>query len=129
MSVATTALYAAALGLFYIALSFKVSFTRGATDISLGDGGNRTMLAAIRRHGNFAEYTPFALVLMGFAEIGGLGTAWLHAAGLLLLAGRVVHLFAITEEGGPLPARVVGMLSTYAAMLIAIGGILFAALA
>jgi len=129
MSVAITALYAAALGLFYIALSFKVSFTRGATDISLGDGGNLTMLAAMRRHANFAEYTPFALILMGFAEIGGLGATWLHVAGLLLIVGRVVHLFAINEQGGPLPARIVGMLSTYAAMLIGIGGIAVSALA
>ena len=129
MSVAITALYAAVLGLIYVALSFNVSFKRGSTGVRLGDGGNPVMLAAMRRHGNFAEYTPFALILMAFAELGGLGALWLHAAGALLLGGRLVQLFGITSEGGPIAARIVGTLSTYAAMLVAIVGIFLAALA
>ena len=116
--VAITGIYAALLAALYIGFSFYVSVTRGRTGVGLGDGGNPAMLVAIRRHGNMGEFVPFALLLMALAEVQGLGGAWLHGAGLLLVAGRLVHPFGIGAEGGIFPARVAGTLATYAAMLL-----------
>lgn len=125
MIVTITAAYAAILALAYIAVSFAVSFARGRLGVSLGDGGKPEMLVRIRQHGNMAEYVPFALLLMALAEAGGLGAAWVHAAGLLLLAGRALHLLGFSEARFAFPARVTGMLATYGAMLIAAGFPLF----
>jgi hypothetical protein len=44
------------------------------------------MLQAMRVQANFAEYVPFAVLLLVLAEIQGLPDAALHAAGLLLVA-------------------------------------------
>ena len=118
MQLAVTPIYAAILAFFFIAASFYVSFARGKTGVRLGDGGNLTMLVAIRRHGNMAEFVPIALLMMAFGELTGLSATWLHICGVLLLVGRVVHPFGITEHGGPIVARVVGQLRTYAATLI-----------
>lgn len=129
MTLSITANYAAILAFYYIAWSFHVSFTRARTGVRTGDGGNATMLTAMRRHGNMAEFMPFALVMMAFAEAGGLSAAWLHASGLLLVAGRLIHPFGITDDGGPVAARVVGQVSTYAATLIPAAAILLTRLA
>ena len=128
MTPTITATYAAILAVFYIALSFHVSITRGKTGVRLGDGGNPAMLAAMRRHGNMAEFVPFALVLMALAELTGLAAPWLHAAGAVLIAARLVHLFGIAETGGSFPARVAGTLATYGAMLIPAAAILWSAI-
>ncbi len=113
-----TASYAAAIALFYLAMSAYVIATRARTDVLLGDGGNPAMLLAIRRHGNLSEYAPIALIVMGFAEMLGLGSTWLHAAGLLLLAGRVLHPFGLHAEPGGVAPRIAGTLATMAAILI-----------
>lgn len=128
MLLAVTPTYAALLAFFYIAASFYVSITRGKTGVRLSDGGNATMLVAIRRHGNMAEFVPLALLMMALGELTGLSATWLHICGALLVIGRAVHPFGITEDGGPIVARVVGMLSTYAAMLIPAVAILLATL-
>lgn len=123
-----TATYAALLALFFIALSFYVIITRAKTDVLVGDGGNPRMLVAIRRHGNMAEYVPLALLMMGLAEMLGLGAFWLHACGIALIAGRLIHPFGITESSGSLAPRVVGVLATMAAIVIPAGGILLSQL-
>ena len=129
MTLSITATYAAILAFYFIAWAFHVSFTRAATGVRTGDGGNPTMLTAMRRHGNMAEFMPFALVMMALAEAGGLGALWLHLSGVLLVAGRLIHPFGITDDGGPVAARVVGQLSTSAATLIPSAAILLFRLA
>lgn len=118
MSVQITATYAALVALLYVAFSVYVSVVRGKTGVSTGDGGNPAMLVAIRRHGNFAEYGVLALLLMALAESAGAAPLWLHASGVLLIAGRLVHPFGVGEDGGVFAARVAGMSATYAAILV-----------
>lgn len=124
MTPVITATYAALVAVFYVAMSFHVIVTRAKTDVLVGDGGNRRMLVAIRRHGNMAEYVPFALLMMALAEILGLGSAWLHVCGIALIAGRLIHPFGVTEKNSPLAPRVVGVLATMTAILIPAGSIL-----
>ena len=124
MTPTITATYAALLAIFFVAMSFYVIITRARTDVLVGDGGNQRMLVAMRRHGNMVEYVPFALLMMGLAEILGLGAVLLHVCGIALIAGRLVHPFGITEENSPLVPRVAGVLATVTAILIPTGGIL-----
>ena len=124
MTPTITATYAAILAFFYVAMSFYVIITRAKTDTLLGHGDSIPMLVAMRRHSNLAEYMPFAILMMALAEIMGLGSTWLHVSGLALIAGRLIHPFGVAEKS-PLPPRVVGILATFAAMLIPAVGILF----
>ena len=118
MTLAITPVYAAILAVFYIVMSFYVIITRARTDVLVGDGGNMDMLVAIRRHGNMAEYMPFAILMMALGELSGLGAIWLHISGVALVAGRLVHPLGVAKENSPLAPRVAGVLATFAAMLI-----------
>lgn len=124
MAPVITASYAAILAFFFVAMSFYVIITRAKTDILVGHADNQRMLVAMRRHGNMTEYVPFALLMMGLAEMTGLGATWLHVCGIVLVAGRIVHPFGVKEENSPLAPRVAGVLATVAAILIPAASIL-----
>ena len=122
-----TAGNAALLAVFFVAMSAYVIATRARTNISIGDGCNPQMLLAIRRHGNMAEYLPFAVLLMALAEGLGASAIWLHASGLLLIASRVLHPIGLSlAEGTPI-TRVAGTLGTFAAILLPAVAILLTA--
>ena len=116
-----TSAYAAILGLVAIFLSFHVIRLRAKSGVSLLDGGNAALKERIRRHGNFTEYVPLALILMGLAEAGGATSTWLHTIGGILLVSRLIHPFGIKHDNGAAPARIIGATGTQIAMLMAIG--------
>ena len=118
MTLSITATYAAVLALIFVAMSSYVIATRAKTETLLGAGADPRMLVTIRRHGNMAEYMPFALLMLALAEVSGVGSTWLHASGALLILGRLLHPFGIKSENSPLAPRISGMLATFAAILI-----------
>lgn len=121
---ATTGIYAALLGILMIGLSTAVSVRRGKTGISLLHGDDLGLAEQIRRHGNFTESVPLALLLMGIVEAMGASGAWLHAIGITLLAARIVHPFGIKHDRAASPMRIIGGSGTQLSMLIAISYIL-----
>lgn len=129
MTPTVTATYAAIIAIIYVAMSAYVIATRAKTDVLLGDGGNPTMLLAMRRHGNMAEYAPFALLIMGLAEMLGLGAIWLHVSGTALVAGRLIHPLGLYVGEGSVAPRIAGTLATMAAILIPAISILIQAFA
>lgn len=114
----TTALYAALLALFYIFLSFKVVGKRRQFKIGIGSNGEMLLERAIRVHGNFAEYAPFALLLMFLAEYSGLAAVYVHILGCMLLVGRLSHAWAVRQLKEPLKFRVFGMILTLSVLLL-----------
>lgn len=112
-----TPIYAALLAILFVALSFRVIGFRRANRVSLGDGDNSDLLRRVRVHGNFAEYVPFALLLMLLAELQGTSGWVLHMLGLLLLTGRILHAVAITN--GQMGGRVGGMVLTFLTLISA----------
>ena len=113
-----TLLWAGLLALLYLALSVRVVGHRRRARIALGHGTDRLLERAVRTHANFAEYAPFALLLMLVAELGGAWAPLLHLAGLALLAGRAVHAWGVAREPEDLRLRPVGMGLTFAALLL-----------
>jgi hypothetical protein len=107
-----TAVYAGLLGLVFIVLSARVIGQRRGAKVSLGDGGNAVLLRRMRVHGNFAEYVPLALVLLGLAESLGAPAWLLHTAGAGLLAGRLSHAFGVSQTPERFLFRVSGMAAT-----------------
>ena len=112
-----TALYAGALALLYLFLTFRTLNYRRTQQVEIGDGGDKQLLRRIRVHGNFAEYVPIALLLMGFAESLHLSGTSLHVIGLLLLVGRIVHAYGLSQTPHILPMRAGGMAATLLAIL------------
>ena len=90
-----TPLYAGILAILFFVLSMRVVNMRGH-GASLGDGGNPLLLRRIRAHGNFAEYVPFILLMMGFLELSKFSIYLLHALGIALVVARLLHGYALS---------------------------------
>jgi uncharacterized protein len=97
--VPASALYAALLALLFLFMSAYTVRLRGTLRVALGDGGQRTMTRAMRAHANFAEYVPFALLLMYIMERHTNSLAWVHTLGVLLVVARVCHAWGLACMG------------------------------
>jgi uncharacterized membrane protein YecN with MAPEG domain len=67
----------------------------------------------MRAQANFAEYVPFALVLIALADAGGAPGWIIHPLGAALVAGRAAHAWGITRETEDFRFRVGGMIATF----------------
>lgn len=121
--------YAIAFGILFIALSVKTLRTRRRCQIAVGDGGNLEMLRAVRVHGNFTEYTPFALLLIFMLEFLWPNAIVINALCITLLAGRLSHAWGVSEVQENFRFRVIGMGLTFTAIMGACLGLLYANLA
>lgn len=121
----TTSLYAAVLALIFSALSILTIRTRRRQKIAIGDAGNASMLRAIRVHANFAEYVPLGLLLIYLVEVAS-NSQWLvHALGLCLVAGRLLHAFGVSQPDEVFGYRVTGMALTLTTILACAGSLLY----
>jgi uncharacterized membrane protein YecN with MAPEG domain len=118
MSLSVTPLYAALATIILLVLSVRVIALRRSLAVGLGTGGHAALEQAIRGHGNFTEYTPIGLILLGSAELAGATAGWLHAIGILLIAGRAAHALGLAKSRGSSAGRSVGMVLTFTALLI-----------
>lgn len=112
-----TGFYAGLLALLYVYLAVRVIKVRVRTKTKLGDGNHPELANAIRAHGNFAEYVPFALLLMGMLNFQGLSPVLIHVMGCVLVLGRVIHAYSITKD--ILKLRPVGMGMTFTVIVTA----------
>ena len=114
-----TAIYAALLGLLLVLLSLRVIGFRRRNHISLGHAGSDSLERRVRAHGNLAEYAPIALILMGLLETKSVSPLLLHGLGASLVAGRLLHGWALSFSRGNAFARVVGMALTLGVIITA----------
>jgi uncharacterized membrane protein YecN with MAPEG domain len=122
-----TGLYSAIFVVFLIVLSAAVIRRRVKDGVSLGDGGKKRLQRAVRAQGNFTEYVPFALLLMLLLELGGTADGWLHALGLVLIGGRILHAIAIYR--GILKMRVAGQAFTFTVLAAGAAPLMYRAVA
>ena len=126
MSIVPT--YAAIFALVFVTLSFRVIKARRQEKIAIGAGGSAVVERAMRVHANFAEYVPFALLLLFFIEQKGAHFLYVNFLCLLLLVGRGVHIFGVSNENENFRYRVLGMSMTFATIILAALTLLFMAL-
>ncbi len=103
------------LGLLAVFLTLNIGRLRGKKKISLGDGGDPEMQAAVRAHANLIEFAPLCLVLIyiasdfyGFRVVAGLS--------VVLLVGRALHaggMLGVIPKG-----RFLGAVSTTLVLLV-----------
>jgi hypothetical protein len=106
-------LYTALLGLLLIALSVNVVLARKRYRVGLGVGSEQGMQQAVRVQANFAEYVPFAVVLLVLSELMALPTVAVHVAGIVLLTSRVLHAWGLSHSPGRTFGRFYGTAGTW----------------
>ena len=111
-----TSLFAGILGIMLIALSVNVIRKRRKDMVAFGDKGDLDLRNRIRMHGNFVEYAPFAILLMGLSEVQGTPEWVLIALGTVFCVGRVRH--AIGLRNSNIGLRTIGMASTFAYLIM-----------
>ena len=99
-------------------LGMRIGKVRHAEKVSVGDGGNETLLRRMRAQGNFVEQTPLTLALVALVEHAGKGGQWLAPAAALFIVGRVCH--AIGMDGNFGAGRSIGMLTAMLLQLVLI---------
>ncbi len=121
MNFEITSLYTVPLAILMFVLWLKVSKTRAAMGISIGNNGNTDLHEKIRRHGNFIEWVPMVLLMMMIAEMRGANGTVLHLAGVLLVVSRAVHPFGLRHDKPNHVLRIVGNTGSLLALITATG--------
>ncbi len=104
------------LGLMAVGLSMYISRLRRAKRISLGDGGDKQLMAAMRAHGNFVEFVPLSLLLI-FLVMDYYGGRMAGILAAVLVLSRVLHaggMFGLVPRG-----RFFGAVGTYGVLMVA----------
>jgi hypothetical protein len=123
-----TALYAGILGFLGLVLASRVVQHRQRHRIALGDKGNEDMQRAMRVFGNFTEYVPMILLLIGFGEMLGAHKWLTHGLGASLVAGRLFHAWGLSKTGGTSLGRLLGVVLTWLALLVSSAMLIWLAL-
>ncbi len=89
---------AAAAALINFWLAIRCGQVRMKEKINIGTGGSDVMERRMRAQLNFAENTPWVLMLILGIELAGKGAGWLAIVGALYMAGRVAH--GLGMDGG-----------------------------
>ncbi len=113
-------LYAAPITILFIYLSIRVIRYRRTNRVAFGDQGDKTLLRLMRAQGNCAEYAPIGLLLLLIAELATAAPLGLHIAGLLLAISRIVHGIGLSHFPRIIPARIIGIIGTFASYLLSL---------
>ena len=121
MGFSTTLFYAGLTGLLLLVLSMRVVALRRRHHVGVGSGDKPDLELAVRCHANFCEYVPLALILLLTLELSGAVAGWLlHALGIALVVGRVLHgFFGLNRSAGTTQGRFIGTLLTWLMLLVA----------
>ncbi len=114
-----TALYAGLLGLISSGIAIAVGRARSASGVSIGDGGNLEVIAAMRRHANFVEFVPITLIIIGLLELNGVGSIAIHALGGGLVVARLCHAIGYRADESLKIFRAVGAIGSMLILLVA----------
>ena len=112
-----------AAALINIWLAIRVGQKRISDKISIGDGGHPPLIARMRAHANFTEYTPYFLILVALIEMASETSTWLWIVVGLYLLSRVAHGIGMDMVEGQSKLRGIGILVT---MLTLVGLAIFA---
>ncbi len=113
-----TILFAGILGIMAIGIGATAGILRAKEGISIGDGGNRELLMRMRRHANFVENVPLALILIGLLEMQGVTSTAIYALGSALVLGIILHFVGFGEDVRS-PVRGIGAGLTGLSILVA----------
>ena len=120
--VQAAALWSGLMILLLVVLGARVALARRGNKVLLGDGGNAQVLLASRVFGNASEYIPAGIGALAVLALLGMPAYVLHGLGGALFLGRLIHAVGLSDKR-PTPGRVLGMVLTWTALIVA-GGML-----
>jgi hypothetical protein len=103
-----TGFYAGVLALIVIYLGFQVGAARLRTNVSILHGDDMELAERIRRHANFTESVPLALILLAVLELNGWSALLLHVLGGALVVARIAHPLGLHHDRMRHPLRGLG---------------------
>lgn len=121
-----TTYIASALAVIMFGLSLNVSGYRVKLGTAHGDsakfpfqdGDDEGLKHRIRAFGNFIEYTPFAVIMLGLAELNQAPAYLVWGLGIAFTLGRISHAIGMLTNPYNPTMRIIGMTATYAILLI-----------
>lgn len=120
-----TAPYIAALALLGLFLSLRIISLRRRLRVGIGTGKNPELSQAIRAHANLVEHVPLILLMILCLELSKASPALIHTLGGLLLIGRCLHAWGLSNSAGTSPGRFIGMLLTFLVVLVSAGSLFY----
>ncbi len=120
-----TPAYAAIFAFIFVALSVRTLRLRRQLRVAIGHGNEPKLERAARAHANFAEYVPISILLIYFLEIHTVSSIWIHLLCTVLLVGRIVHAYGVSQVSEDHRYRVTGMSLTFAVIISVSIGILW----
>jgi len=111
-------LYVGLCALIFFVLSALVIRLRAVRGTWFGDGGHADLQRAIRVQANFAEYTPLALLVIVVVEAAGYHAWIVHALGIALIVGRILHAWGLMRSAEASTGRFIGTNLTFLVLLI-----------
>ena len=93
-----TMLFAGIFGIMAVVLGSFPGLRRAKLDVSVGHGNDPQLELGMRRHANFIENVPLALILLGLIEMNGAAPIGLYILGTILFAARLAHAIAFTPN-------------------------------
>ena len=112
-----TLLTTSLLGLFFIWLCVRIIRLRVKHEALIGDVGNTELQFAIRVQGNFTEFVPIFLILLGLLEHAGANSVVLAVMAALFVTARVLHVFGMGETAN-LALRQAGIAGSFTAIAV-----------
>ncbi len=120
-----TPAYTAIFAFIFVALSVRTLRLRRELRVAIGHGNEPKLERAARAHANFAEYVPISILLIYFLEIHTISSIWIHLLCTVLLVGRIVHAYGVSQVSEDHRYRVTGMSLTFAVIISVSIGILW----
>lgn len=118
------------LTIVFLFLTYGTVKHRRLAKVNLGVGEDPRLLKYVRAHGNFIEYTPWAVLLLIVLE-GLHAPVWLiYLLGGMLVLGRAIHAYGLikvehfdkqAQKYNGLQWRKYGMFLTLSSVLISVG--------
>ena len=115
-----TSFYAGLFAILFVALSAWVVGGRLQDDTLFGTGDN-SLTRRVRSQGNFAEYVPFALLLIALLEAGGGSRVLVQVLCIVLLVARLLHpvgMLAPKNSPQQFACRGGGIVATFLVILV-----------
>ena len=107
-----TLVTASLLGLMFVWLSARVIGGRLQNQVNIGDNGNTDLQYRIRAQGNFTEYVPIFLIILGLLELMGAQQTAVIALAALFVISRLLHVPGMGEQAN-LKFRQAGIVGSF----------------